>query len=222
MMDSVSFVVVEEFLESVGAKSALSVFRENAIDDDVLPLLTEEQLRALNLPLGVQIRVWNGLKERFHSEEITSNKNRRREKESKMMKRRKHSKDDEKEEEDEDDDEEEEEEVVEKKLLRKERAAERRAGSSSSNTPGFFKKWMPSFVIVASFSPLLVYLVHEVIRDAMDGTTNFVFVTVAFLVLVVVIGLCAFMQFMWWAYLKGTGPVEFLGALCAPNPELDF
>ena len=213
-----SFTVVEEFLNSVGAESALPAFRQNAIDDGVLPLLTEDSLKTLGLPLGIQLRIWNGLQKRFHRAEEEEGK---REGGKMTMRRRQQMVD-------EDEEEEEEEEDVEKsskrKLIRKGRQQRMEPVDLDEPKlqPGFFKRWMPTFVIVAAFTPLMVYLVVEVVKDAIDGLTNFVFATMPFLIAGIVILLCSVGQSIWWAYLEGTSPVEYFGALCAEKPVLNF
>jgi len=217
-----SFAVVEEFLNSVGAQSVLPAFRQNAIDDDVLPLLTEDSLKSLGLPLGIQLRIWNGLQKRFHSTEVE------KEESGKASMRRRQSAGQQGD--IEDDQEEEEEEDVERssraKLLpqrrRRSNSMDVRGADEPRRQPNFFKRWLPTFVIIAAFTPLLVYLAVNVIEDAIDGLTNYVFVTVAFLVVGVVVLLCAMTQSIWWAYLQGTSPVEYFGALCAEKPVLNF
>jgi len=228
-----SFVVVEEFLNSVGAKSAIPIFRENAIDDDVLPLLTEEALHDLKLPLGVQLRISNGLKKRFNDSKEGSDTKHGEEGQTEKAKVRKRSRA-KHESSDEGDDDEDEEETASKRLLPEEKDSSRSKrrmkamsageddGEPQRRKPSFFKRWMPTFLVTAAFTPLLVYLAVEITKDAIDGMTNVIFVISAFLVLGVVILLCAMLQSIWWAYLQGTGPVEYFGALCAEKPVLNF
>jgi class 3 adenylate cyclase len=48
---------VSEWLQSLGLEQYASVFRQNEIDDDVLPELTEADLEKLGVPLGHRKRL---------------------------------------------------------------------------------------------------------------------------------------------------------------------
>jgi SAM domain (Sterile alpha motif) len=57
------------WLRSQGLERFEAAFRDNAIDESVLPHLTEDHLRELGLPLGVRIKLMAAIK--ALSKEIT-------------------------------------------------------------------------------------------------------------------------------------------------------
>jgi hypothetical protein len=88
------------WLRSQGLERFEAAFRDNAIDESVLPHLTEDHLRELGLPLGVRIgiagavQVWTALRptsvegrfEAFHANDLSSFVG--REEESELLQRR--------------------------------------------------------------------------------------------------------------------------------------
>ena len=45
------------WLRSLGLAQYEAIFRENAIDTDILPDLTEDHLREMGLPLGARLKL---------------------------------------------------------------------------------------------------------------------------------------------------------------------
>ena len=217
-MSTQSFHQVEALLAAAGAQSALPLFQKHAIDDDVLPLVTEQTLRELGLPLGIQLRIWNELQRRNGKAHpasaavaTTTTTNRRRKNDKQSGDERS----------DHTESEADELEGLTKAKRRKPSTAARRARSGSRN-PGFVKKWLPTILVVMLFGPPTVKVLYNVVGDVIEGITNPVFVGVAALLVVVAVATGAILQYFWNAHLEGTSPLQLVDRIFSLHPRLDF